>query len=72
MNKGVNKDLLIQVLQAENKQLRLAVVDMRQLIKSLEEGIQMRDRQIELYKKMEEAYKEMHLITEELKRRQIV
>ena len=62
MNTGVNKDALIQLLQSENKNLRLMTVDMRLLIKSLEESIRIRDEQIQ----------EMRLITEELKRRNIL
>ena len=59
MNTGVNKDALIQLLQSENKTLRLTIVDMRQLIKSLEESIKLRDERIE----------EMRMITQELARR---
>lgn len=72
MNKEVNKDVLIQILQAENKNLRLMSVDMQDLIKLLEEKIKIRDEQIEMYKKNEEAYKEMRLIADELRRRQII
>ncbi|MBO9571254.1 MAG: hypothetical protein J7497_03460 [Chitinophagaceae bacterium] len=59
MKKEVDKDALIQLLQAENKNFRLMVVDMRQLIKSLEEGIKWRDERLE----------EMRMITNELLRR---
>ncbi len=47
MNKAVDKDALIKLLQSENKNFRLMAVDMRELIKSLEESIKLRDKQIE-------------------------
>ena len=47
MDESVNKDALIKILQAENKNFRLMATDMRELIKSLEESIKQRDKQIE-------------------------